>query len=97
MGQSDDSLSDVSAERTAQRALRESEARYRTLFDSIDEGFCVIEMIFDEQGKPVDYRFLEINPSFEKQTGLSDALGKRMRELAPEHEEHWFETYGASP
>jgi PAS domain S-box-containing protein len=79
-------------ERTA--ALRESEARYRALFDSIDEGYCIIEMIFDEQGKPVDYRFLEVNPSFEKQTGLVDAVGKRMRELAPRHEEHWFETYG---
>ena len=79
-------------ERTA--ALRESEARYRALFDSIDEGYCIIEMIFDEQNTPVDYRFLEVNPSFEKQTGLVDAVGKRMRELAPRHEEHWFETYG---
>ena len=51
-------------------------------------------MIFDENEKPVDYRFLEINPSFEKQTGLIDAQGKRMRELAPKHEEHWFEIYG---
>jgi PAS domain S-box-containing protein len=74
--------------------LRESEERYRTLFDSIDEGFCIIEMIFDEQGKPVDYRFLEISPSFEKQTGLIGAQGKRMRELAPQHEAYWFEIYG---
>ena len=51
-------------------------------------------MIFDERDKPVDYRFLEINPSFEKQTGLAGAQGKTMRELAPLHEEHWFETYG---
>jgi len=79
-------------ERTA--ALRESEARYRALFDSIDEGYCVIEMIFDEQDMPVDYRFVEVNPSFEKQTGLVNAVGKRMRELAPQHEEHWFEIYG---
>ena len=85
---------DVTVERAAQRALRDSEARYRTLFNSIDEGFCIIEMIFDEQKKPVDYRFLEVNPSFEKQTGLPDVLGKRMLELAPQHEAHWFETYG---
>lgn len=51
-------------------------------------------MIFDENGKSVDYRFLETNSAFEKQTGLIDAQGKRMRELAPEHEEHWFEIYG---
>jgi PAS domain S-box-containing protein len=72
----------------------ESEKRYRTLFNSIDEGFCIIEVIFDENEKPIDYRFLEINPSFEKQTGLIEAQGKRMRELAPKHEEHWFEIYG---
>jgi PAS domain S-box-containing protein len=74
--------------------LRESENRYRTLFNAIDEAFCIIEVIFDENEKPVDYRFLETNPSFGKQTGLIDAQGKRMRELAPKHEEHWFETYG---
>ncbi len=67
---------------------------WEQLFNSIDEGFCIIEMIFDEQKKPIDYRFLVINASFEKQTGLVDAVGKRMREFAPEHEEHWFEIYG---
>jgi signal transduction histidine kinase len=67
---------------------------WELLFNSIDEGFCIIEMIFDEQKKPVDYRFLVINSSFERQTGLIDAVGKRMREFAPNHEEHWFETYG---
>ena len=51
-------------------------------------------MLFDENEKPVDYRFLEISPSFEAQTGLKNAQGKRMRELAPQHEEHWFEIYG---
>lgn len=85
---------DLSERKRAEQALRDSEARYRTLFSSIDEGFCVIEMLFDEQGRPADYRFVEINPSFERQTGLRDALGKRMLELAPQHERHWFETYG---
>ena len=87
------------ADRTAQltaanEALRESEEKYRTLFDSIDEGFCTIEVLFGENDKPVDYRFLEVNPSFEKQTGIQNAQGRRMREIAPQHEEHWFETYG---
>ncbi len=78
----------------AEYELSESEKHYRMLFNAIDEGFCIIEVIFDENEKPIDYRFLEINPSFEKQTGLIDAQGKRMRELAPKHEEHWFEIYG---
>jgi PAS domain S-box-containing protein len=78
----------------AQEAAQESEARYRTLFETLIEGFCTIEMIFDASGKPVDYRFLEINPAFEKQTGLHDAQGRLMRDLAPNHEAHWFEIYG---
>jgi PAS domain S-box-containing protein len=87
------------ADRTAQlttvnEALRESEKKYRTLFDSIDEGFCTIEVLFDGNDNPIDYRFLEVNPSFEKQTGIQNAQGRRMREIAPQHEEHWFEIYG---
>lgn len=77
-----------------QEALRASEERYRNLFESIDEGFCVIEVICDEQGKPVDYRFLETNPSFENQTGMQGVVGRTMRELRPNHEGHWFQTYG---
>jgi|GEM_PF-7114726 len=76
------------------RGLRESEEKYHTLFNSVDEGFCIIEMLFDADGRPVDYRFLEVNPAFERQTGLHEAEGKLMRDLAPEHEAHWFETYG---
>ena len=87
------------ADRTAQlttvnEALRESEKKYRTLFDSIDEGFCTIEVLFDGNDNPIDYRFLEVNASFEKQTGIQNAKGRRMREIAPQHEEHWFEIYG---
>jgi PAS domain S-box-containing protein len=85
---------DSARRRQAEQHSRESEEKYRTLFDSIDEGFCTIEMLFDENQKPVDYRFLEINPSFEKQTGIQNARGRRMREIAPLHEEHWFEIYG---
>lgn len=78
----------------AVRAARESEARYRTLFDSIDEAFCIVEVIFDQTGKAVDYRFLETNPSFEKHTGLVNTQGRTMREFVPAHEQHWFDTYG---
>ena len=78
----------------AEQNLRESEERYRTLFESIDEGFCIIEVLFDEDDHPVDLRFLETNPAFEGQTGLTDAEGERMRDLAPDLEEHWYEIYG---
>jgi PAS domain S-box-containing protein len=66
---------------------------YRALLDAIDEGFCVIDVIFDGP-RAVDYRFVEVNAAFEQQTGLRAAVGRRMRELAPTHEEYWFETYG---
>ncbi len=64
------------------------------MFDSIDKGFCVIEMLFDDEGKPFDFRFLETNPAFEKQSGLETVVGRRMREFAPQMEEFWFEAYG---
>ena len=80
--------------RKTNETLSGSEERYRTRFNALIEGFCVIEMVFDEAGRPVDYRFLEINDAFEAQTGLHDAQGKLMRDLAPDHEQHWFEIYG---
>ena len=78
----------------ANRQGRNAEEKHRALFDSIDEGFCVIEVLFDDANQPVDYRFLEVNPAFEQQTGIANAVGRRMREIAPDHEEHWFQTYG---
>src|SRR5580765_1976250 len=63
-------IRDITTRKKTEEALRQSEERYRTLFNSIDEGFCVIEMLFDGNDKPQDYRFLEVNPSFEQQTGM---------------------------
>ena len=80
--------------RQSQERLRQAtEAQYKTLFEAIDEGFCVIEMKFLE-GVPKDYRFVELNPAFALQTGLENARGKWMRELAPNHEQYWFDLYG---
>ena len=58
--------------------LHLSADRYRTLFESIDAGFCIIAMLFDEDGRPNDYRFIEVNPAFIRQTGIEDAVGRRV-------------------
>ena len=84
---------DITASKTAEAAALESESRYRSLFNSIDQGFCIVEVLFDGD-RPADYRFLEANAAFERQTGLLGAAGRTMRSFAPDHEEYWFETYG---
>jgi PAS domain S-box-containing protein len=77
-----------------EESLRESEEEYRVLFNSIEEGFCVIEVIFDQRDQPVNYRFLQVNPSFEKHSGLIAATGKTILELIPNLEAQWFERMG---
>ena len=86
-------LAEVAARRELEASLRSSEQRYRALFDAIDAGFCIIEMLFEGE-RAVDYRFVEVNRAFERQTGLVDAAGKRMRTMVPTHEQHWFDIYG---
>lgn len=77
----------------AELAQRESEARFRALFDSIDTGFCIVDVIFDDDGVAQDYTLVEVNAAFERQTGLRNAHGRRMREIAPDHEQYWFDLY----
>lgn len=78
----------------ANAVSRTSKERYRLLFEAMDEGFCVIEMLYDPDGKPNDYRFVEINQAFEKQSGLHDAQGKTIRQLVPDQDGSWYEIFG---
>jgi PAS domain S-box-containing protein len=78
----------------AREKEQEREVKYRTIFESMDQGFCVLEMICDDINQPIDYRFMEVNPVFEKQTGLVNAPGKTVKELVPNLEAHRFELYG---
>jgi signal transduction histidine kinase/PAS domain-containing protein len=91
-------LSSVQAERAAAAAsglvaLQQSQ-QHRQLLDVIDEGFCIIQMKFDDQGRACDYLFIETNRAFAAHTGLVDAEGRWMRDLVPQHDQHWFDVYG---
>jgi PAS domain S-box-containing protein len=72
---------------------RASAEQYRSLFESIDEGFCLIEALYDEHGRLADFVFREVNPAFERQTGLSNVVGKTVGELLPTFEPYWSEIY----
>jgi PAS domain S-box-containing protein len=68
--------------------------QYREILCASDQGFCVFEVLVDASGKPVDYRFLEVNDTFERFTGLTSPVGRTALELVPNLEPHWVETYG---
>ena len=84
---------DVTDRQRAEAALRASEARYRTLFDSIDEGFCIIELVDGVHGPLSDYRWVEANPALEAHTGFAGVVGKTVRELLPDEAQKWVDIY----
>ncbi|MDZ4761726.1 MAG: PAS domain-containing protein [Alphaproteobacteria bacterium] len=86
---------DVTERRLVDMARSESDERYRALFESIELGFCIIEVEFDAAGEASDYLFLEVNPAFERQTGVRDAVGRRALDVAPGHGRVWLDAYGA--
>ncbi len=87
---------DITEANANKTALQKSEARYRLLFENMAAGFAVHEIICDARGRPADYRYLEVNPAFERLTGISAerAVGRTVRELIPDIELSWIDTYG---
>ena len=87
---------DVTEHKMSELALRESEEKYRLLFDRMTEGFALHEIILDDKGKPCDYKFLTINPAFEKLTGLKaeNIIGRKVTEVLPGTERYWIDNYG---
>ena len=74
-------------------ALRESEARFRTLFDTMDEGFCIIEFIDGPEGRLSDYVHVQANPAYERHAGIPNVVGQRVREMVPDEADSWVERY----
>jgi PAS domain S-box-containing protein len=85
---------EVSEDVRTRQAITASMERYRTLFNSITEGFCVFQVLRDPHGAPTDYRWLETNPAFGRHTGLIDAVGRTVQELLPDMGGDWRELCG---
>ncbi len=89
-------IQDISEIKLAFEEKLDNERRYHKLFESLITGFALHEIICDETGVPVDYRFLEVNPAFEKLTGLKadNLIGRTALEVIPSLERLWIERYG---
>jgi len=89
-------FNDVTDKIIAQNKLKTSEERYRSLFNKITEGFALHEIVCDQEGEPIDYKFLDINPAFEELTGFKreNVIGKLKSEIIPEDTVDWVKIYG---
>ncbi len=89
-------FTDIGGRKKTQEALAVSESRFQDLFSTMRDGYALHEIILDDDGNPTDYRFLAVNPAFERLTGLNsrDIIGKRVLDILPGTERHWIETYG---
>jgi len=88
---------DITERKKMEERLRQSEERYHSLFQSMMEGFAYCKMIFDENGRPVDFVYIDVNSAFRPLTGLEDVVGKKVSEVIPgikETNPEMFEIYG---
>ncbi|MBC8505364.1 MAG: PAS domain S-box protein [Anaerolineales bacterium] len=92
-------VENITERKRAEETLRKSEEKFRSMFENMQSGFALHEMVFDEAGKPIDYIFLDMNEAFEEQTSLKreNLIGRRVTEALPGIENDpadWIGTYG---
>lgn len=88
-------LVDIDEHKRTELNLAKTSQRYKVLFDSIDEGFCILKVVFDKEDKPYDIVYEEVNPGFEKHTGMRDVVGRSAKQiLGEDYEDHWVNAYG---
>lgn len=86
----------ITIRKQAEDTIKNSEQRYKLLFENMITGFALHDIICDEAGKPINYRYLEANPAFEELTGInvSNIIGKTIKEILPQIEPYWIEVFG---
>jgi two-component system NtrC family sensor kinase len=91
-----ESARDITERKRIEASRAASERKYRLLFENMTAGFALHEMVCDAQGRPVDYRFLEANPAFERLTGIPvpSVIGRTVREVLSAIEPEWIEVFG---
>jgi PAS domain S-box-containing protein len=89
------SIADITKQKEAEKAKRDSEERLRNVFQTMDEGFALCEMVYDKGGNPIDFRYLEVNPAFARQSGLlpEQVIGRTVKAVIPSIESSWIEAF----
>jgi len=86
---------DVTDRVLAQKLRNESEAFYEWLFDSIDEGFCIIQFFDGPHGPDSDYVHIRANAAYARHAGIPNVVGQKLREMVGDEADAWVERYGA--